>query len=218
MSRAVLFAVFAAACLPAVAAQATPAQVEDRYGPLAPPPPAERPHPTSFLIWPGKAAAPPSAAPPSTEPNAAPSAAVSTPAPLASPRRTARTDLPTSLYGPPPARVESAAERAPPPAPPSQAQATPQAPQPSWRSQSPYATADGAPPRRYSVAREFGVKPDPAPLPQQFFGPSVDLADPPPLPPPKLVSGQTANNPANQARADAETPVAGDLNNSTGGD
>jgi hypothetical protein len=217
MSRAALFAVIAAVALPAsvawgTAAWASTAPIEDRYGPEAPPLPAERPHPSVFLNWPGKTAPtlPAQAA-------AAPSsAAVPMPAalPAPPPRRTARADLPTSLYAASPARTQAAAaplrQASPAPAP-RQASAPS-----SWRSQSRYATADGAAPRRYSVAREFGVKPDPTPLPQQFFGPSVDLADPPPLPPPKQVTGQNTNTAANQARADLQTPVAGDLSNSTG--
>jgi hypothetical protein len=57
------------------------------------------------------------------------------------------------------------------------------------------------PPRRYSVAREFGLTPDPIPLPQQFFAEgSPDLAAPPPPLPPKPVPGtQAATSGANTA-------------------
>jgi hypothetical protein len=53
------------------------------------------------------------------------------------------------------------------------------------------AAAAGQPPRRYSVDREFGVQPDPIPLPEPFFAnsPQVDLAEPPPPPPAKTANG-----------------------------
>jgi hypothetical protein len=63
------------------------------------------------------------------------------------------------------------------------------------------ASATAQPPRRYSVAREFGLTPDPIPLPQQFFADgSPDLAAPPPPLPPKPVPGtQAATSAANTA-------------------
>jgi len=195
MARVVLIAILAAASVSPAAAGVITRPAADRYGPDAPPPAVERPalSPANFLNWPGKASAP------------APSAPDLAGAP--SPRAAAKT-LPRSLYAPSPEPR--------PPSPAAQPTSTSRASPPSgWRSPDRYAAADGAPPRRYSVAREFGVHPDPTPLPPQFFGPSVDLADPPPPPPPKLSGGQ-AGSAASQARADAATPVAGDLNSNTG--
>ena len=67
---------------------------------------------------------------------------------------------------------------------------------------------DNQPPRYYSVHREFGLTPDPIPLPAQFFADaaSADLAAPPPPLPPRPVPGtqaatSPANTPANRARA-----------------
>jgi hypothetical protein len=72
------------------------------------------------------------------------------------------------------------------------------------------------PPHIYSVARQFGLQPDPDALPAQFFAdqPGSDLAAPPPALPPRPVPGsQTVsstapeNTPANRARAIAlDTP------------
>jgi hypothetical protein len=53
--------------------------------------------------------------------------------------------------------------------------------------------ATGPAPRRYSVHRDFGLNPDPAPLPPQFFADAApDLAEPPPPPPVTAPTGQTA--------------------------
>ena len=68
----------------------------------------------------------------------------------------------------------------------------------------------GLPPRRYSVDRQYGVQPDPIPLPAQFFADQAasDLAAPPPPLDPRPVPGAqtvnsaaSANTPANRARA-----------------
>ncbi len=80
--------------------------------------------------------------------------------------------------------------------------------------------ASGQPPRFYSLHREFGLAPDPAPapLPTQFFSPSADLAEPPPPPPPHVLpAGQQAMTASARARADAGDPDAAPatLDNST---
>jgi hypothetical protein len=56
-------------------------------------------------------------------------------------------------------------------------------------------------PHFYSVHREFGLNPDPIPLPRQFFSDgSGDLSAPPPPPAPHPFAGsQAANSPANTA-------------------
>jgi hypothetical protein len=78
------------------------------------------------------------------------------------------------------------------------------------------------PPHFYSVARQYGVTPDPIPLPAQFFNnpPDADMAQPPPPLEPHAVPGAqtvnstaTANTPANRARAialDTQSPDGGD--------
>jgi hypothetical protein len=74
----------------------------------------------------------------------------------------------------------------------------------------PLAAQTGLPPHRYSVDRQYGVQPDPIPLPAQFFANSAatDLAAPPPPLPPRPIPGSqtvsstaSANTPANRARA-----------------
>jgi hypothetical protein len=154
------------------------AHAEDRYGP--PPERAPQVIPTAVLSWPGKQASP--------SPDAVPR-----PAP------TARSNLPTSIYTPPPPAY---APRPSPDA--SAASATTASVQPM------VAPGEGEPPRFYSVAREYGVRPDPIALSPQFLADSgaTDLAEPPPLPPPHLNSAQTANMStaaaANQTRAALE--------------
>ena len=107
-------------------------------------------------------------------------AATPAPAPAPVPTPAPRSGLPTSLYAPPPSG---------PSAPPL------------------VAPGEGAPPHFYSVARQYGVQPDPIALTPQFLAESgsTDLAEPPPLPPPHLSSAQTANMSAaaatNQTRA-----------------
>jgi hypothetical protein len=64
------------------------------------------------------------------------------------------------------------------------------------------ATHAALPPRLYSLHREFGLTPDPIPLPKQFFADSAatDLAAPPPPLDPRPVPGtQAATSPANTA-------------------
>jgi hypothetical protein len=69
------------------------------------------------------------------------------------------------------------------------------------------AQSQGQAPRRYSVHREFGVAPDPTPLPPQFFagGPAADMAAPP-LEISRSPAGPAANAAAIRARAEAADP------------
>ena len=184
-------------------AVAAPGDDEDRYGP----PPAPFVDPAApdslqrMLSWPGKTVATPRslaqagrtvaaqayAPQPFAAPPSAPAAYV--PAPYSPPSAPAQAvaALPTSLYSPPPSPLMQPA-----------AQAAP-------------ATTAGQPPRFYSLHREFGLTPDPAPatLPTQFFAPSADLAEPPPPPPPRVLpAGQQAMTASARARADYSDPDA----------
>jgi hypothetical protein len=119
------------------------------------------------------------------------------PAPIHGPALTpgAEPSLPTSLYAPPAAMPASAT---------------------SASVQPLVAPGQGSPPRFYSVAREYGAKPDPIALSPQFLAEagSADLAEPPPLPPPHLNAAQTSNMSTaaatNQARAASEAAEASD--------
>jgi hypothetical protein len=93
--------------------------------------------------------------------------AVPQPALAGAPARPAA--LPTSLYSPP-APPAGRAALAPPPRATSAAQRYGYDP-----------TADHAV-HFYSVHRPFGLQPDPAPIPPQFFGATADLSEPPPQP------------------------------------
>jgi hypothetical protein len=169
------------------------AHAQDRYGP-APSNDANVPAPMATLSWPGKTAAPPAPIPPHA-------AAVPSPAPQAAP---------TSLYDPPPPRWR-AAETAP-------AAAIAPAAQPAQTLQQ---TANGAPPRRYSLARQYGVEPDPIALSPQFLAssPQADMATPPPLPPPHTIGASSANmstaastsqlRQAQEAASDTQTTTLG---------
>ena len=74
----------------------------------------------------------------------------------------------------------------------------------------------GAPPRFYSVHRQYGLQPDPVTLSPQFQADSgsADMAEPPPPPPPHSNSAQTANMSAaaaaSQARAANESAQGSD--------
>jgi hypothetical protein len=163
-----------------------------------------------LLTWPGKQPAPDTAPAPDMAPAPAPAQPAPPPAPPPAP-----VVAPLSVYTPP-APTPPIARAAPPtPAPTPQAAPAAQASAPArpWN-----ATGAGLPAHIYSVAREFGLKPDPdpAPLPPQFFAdqPGSDLAaPPPPLNPHPVPGSQTinstasANTPANRARAIAlDTP------------
>lgn len=187
---------------------AVEARAEDRYGPpLAAGANANTPEPVQTLTWPGKTAAV-APAPPQR-----PDAARAAPQPA----------RPASLYDPPPPRWR-AAETASTPAAPAPA---PLAPTRPFAAQSvaaqPAATkaADGAPPHFYSLARQYGVEPDPIALSPQFLAasPQADMAEPPPLPPPHTIGAQSANmstaaatsqvRQAQEAAADADAATLG---------
>jgi Meckel syndrome type 1 protein len=219
MPRAASLAAITFALVAAPAAGVWAATVEDRYGP---PPPADlsaqvAAAPTvGWLSWSGKtpAEAPARASVRSTfEPAPRPAVSAWTPAAQHSPDRVATAALPTSLYSPAPRPMaESSARQAPAPrdAESRAAEARAAAPAP-WTSMARASTAAapqtsaqaqaGLRPHFYSVARQYGVTPDPIPLPKQFFSDgSTDLAAPPPPPAPHPFAGsQAANSPANTA-------------------
>lgn len=182
----IIAALIAAPLLAAGAARA-----EDRYGPT--PDRAAQYIPTSMLAWPGKQASP---------------TAVPAPTPTPTPRLApvSTSTLPTSIYAPPPPADT------PRPSPLRSMGATTA----TASVQPMVAPGEGAPPRFYSVAREYGVKPDPIALTPQFLADtgSADLAEPPPLPPPHLSAAQTANMSTaaatNQTRAANEASEASD--------
>ena len=113
---------------------------------------------------------------------------------------------PTSLYDSQPPRWRSP-DAGPPPAP-----APPASPQ---------GASEGLPPHFYSVARQYGVQPDPVQLSPQFLAspPQADMAEPPPIPPPHTAGPQSANmstaaatnqvRQAQEAAADADTAALG---------
>lgn len=75
--------------------------------------------------------------------------------------------------------------------PPPMAQAAP-------RVQAPKAGGDsqaGSGPRLYSVHRDYGIEPDPIPLPPQFFGATADLSQPATSDPSRRTAGGKAQNP-----------------------
>jgi hypothetical protein len=116
----------------------------------------------------------------------------------------ATADTPTLIW---PGKAAPEDSVPPPPAPPAPQPAPPPvaaAPVP------PAMVAAGLRPHRYSVVRQFGLRPDPIPLPSQFFADNAaaDLAAPPPPLDPHPVPGTqavtstaSANTPANRARA-----------------
>jgi hypothetical protein len=229
MPRAATLTVLTATSALAAAVQVSAATVEDRYGPphsapvhaalaeaapiaapaaapVAAPVPAPAPAPARIAV-PVPAPAPvaaatPAAAPPtnwlawSMKTPAAQAKADAPAAPASAPQRLASAALPTSLHGPHPSPAGAMVPvSAPTPvrsAPVSPAAATPPAPDPG-------PTSNG--PRFYSVHRQFGLRPDPIPLPKQFFADNTpDLAAPPPPLPPRPVPGtQAASSPANTA-------------------
>lgn len=185
---------------------AAQARAEDRYGaPLAGG--GDAPEPLQTLTWPGKAAGV-SATALSTRRD--PAYVAPPPAP------------PRSLYDPPPPRWR-AAEAAPMPAaaPALFAPTTPSSAQPAAAQRDRTKAADGAPPHFYSLARQYGVEPDPIALSPQFLAasPQADMAEPPPLPPPHTIGAQSANmstaaatsqvRQAQEAAADANAATLG---------
>jgi hypothetical protein len=222
MPRAATFALLIVLAAPAAGGARAAASTEDRYGPPRPAPAALTPPPTpaatvaepatGWLSWSHKTAAAPVAvqSTPALPRVSAPAYAATPPQ---RPERVATAALPTNLYAPYPPSQSAVAPREPSnPAPwtsmgraaqptgAQQAQSRPQAPGTSVaRSQA--QTQTGQAPHFYSVHREFGLNPDPIPLPQQFFaGGSPDMAAaPPPLPPHPVPGTQAATSPANTA-------------------
>jgi len=180
--------------------QTASAWAADEYGSLSA---AAQSQSAPMLTWPGKAAPEPqadirNATPPQTAPIQAHPA-------QAAPDRAA----PSSLYDTPPPRWRaSVATPAPSP---------PQTPAPVAAQ----STGNGQPPHFYSVARQYGVQPDPVQLSSQFLAstPDADLAEPPPLPPPHTAGAQSANmstaaatnqvRQAQEAAADADSAALG---------
>ena len=157
---------FAMTIIAASAASVT--QAQDRYG-VASSDDASQPAPMPLLTWPGKPAAPTATRATSTWGNDRYAAL---------PAR-----APTSLYDAPPPRWRAADSAPPPP------------PEPAPAEQGTQAGRDGLPPHFYSVARQYGVQPDPVQLSPQFLAstPQADLAEPPPAPPPHVAGPQSAN-------------------------
>lgn len=172
------------------------AQAEDRYGP---------PHPadssaqaaaatSGWLSWPTKTTTRDGA----DSIGAAPQPASSVAAPQMRNGRLAA--LPTSLYSAYP--LASPRESLPREAPPRDAPGPWTPTRRTTATSAPAQPATGQAPRFYSVHREFGLKPDPIPLPPQFFASSAgaDLAAPPPPLDPHPVPGtQAATSPLNTA-------------------
>ena len=184
--------------------QTASAWAADSYGPAFVHDEAQS-TPTSMLTWPGKTARAPLAdvretSPPQTAPIQAQPA-------QAEPARA----TPTSLYDTPPPRwrANDARPVEPPPLPPAPSPAPTQS------------AGAGQPPHFYSVARQYGVQPDPVQLSSQFLAetPQADMAEPPPLPPPHTLGAQSANmstaaatnqmRQAQEAAADADSAALG---------
>jgi hypothetical protein len=98
---------------------------------------------------------------------------------------------PTSIYAPaPPRQAATAASAAVSPS----AQAAPQAAAQAAPPAAARAVAGDQKVRFYSLHRQYGLQPDPAPIPPQFFSTSADLAEPPgPIPTQRLTSGSGAS-------------------------
>jgi hypothetical protein len=211
MPSAATLALLAAIAAPVAGAWAHAAIAEDRYGPSTASLPASQSLVASagLLSWPSKGPTPRAAAPAPVIAPQAPAEALYRPARV---EAIQASRLPASIYAPPypsmtpyrSAPSQAASAETAPAAPAAQ-------PNRSYASAAP-ATSDGVhssqPPHFYSLHREFGLTPDPIPLPQQFFADSAaaDMAAPPPPLPPHPVAGTqaataTANTPANRTRA-----------------
>jgi hypothetical protein len=182
-----------------------------------------RPH---FLSWPGKAAAPaPQPSAPVQAPPAAAPAAMGQPAYRTLATYRAAPVSPNQGAGPNAyggwRPVYPAQAQAQPQAPilagrpqvQSQPAPTsiyaPAPPRPAAVQSAPLQTAQTAPPRApanpgqgddhvrfYSLHRQYGLQPDPAPIPPQFFSNTADLSEPPgPIPAQRLVSGAASGAP-----------------------
>jgi len=175
-----------------------------------------------YLSWPGKQApesdvgpaAPVEPAEQAPLPPAPPAAPP--PPPAAAGDTPAMASLPAALPAPPPEPPpppQPVVVAEPVPVPPTAAPAAPTAGQPAPQQSAEDAGHGRLPPHIYSVARQYGITPDPIPLPTQFFADQseADLAAPPPPLPPRPVPGaptvnnpSSINTPSNRARAVAE--------------
>jgi len=134
------------------------------------------------------------------------------PTPQAQHNAASATAAPTSLYAAPPPRWRPVDNKAP---------AQPGEQPPATSPQPRLPPGVGLPPHFYSVARQYGVQPDPVQLSSQFLAstPQSDMAEPPPLPPPHTVGPQSANmstaaatnqvRQAQEAAADADSAALG---------
>jgi len=126
---------------------------------------------------------------------------------------------PSNLYDSPPPRWRAPdVSSAQPPQPQAQPQAPSQAPS---QAMTQARQGDGVPPHFYSVARQYGVQPDPVQLSPQFLAatPQSDMAEPPPPPPPHTAGPQAAGmstaaatnqlRQAQEAAADADAAALG---------
>jgi hypothetical protein len=195
------------------------AHAQDRYGPAAGDQgsASATPQRAHFLTWPGKAAtpapvanapvpvqqapiqqAPGGMAPPAYRTQASyrsapasqaanggwrpvyPAQASATPTLAGQPQA-----APTSIYAPAPPRPVTPVQSTPL----KTAQATPPRP--------PANPAQGDERVHfYSLHRQYGLQPDPAPIPPQFFSNTADLSEPPgPIPAQRLVSGASSGSP-----------------------
>jgi hypothetical protein len=210
-ARIFLASVAGVAALSASAARAQ----SDRYGPDQSADLRVATLSGGYLAWPGKQA-PVSdggassqsepAEQPAPPPPEAPMPAPPPPPPAADADAPAVASLPAVLPAPEPdapapapqpvAVAQPAAQPAPSAGSAQAAHASPSAAQQSAEN----AGHSRLPPHIYSVAREYGLTPDPIPLPSQFFAdqPAPDLASPPgPLPPRPVPGSQTVTNPSN---------------------
>jgi hypothetical protein len=195
----------------ALAASAARAQ-SDRYGPDQSADLRVATLSGGYLAWPGKQAPvsdggaasqaepaePPAPPPPPEAPMPAPP-----PPPAADAGAPAVASLPAVLPAPEPETPAPTPQPVAEPAAAAQAAASAHAAQASASAAQQSAENAGhsrLPPHIYSVAREYGLTPDPIPLPAQFFPdqPDPDLAAPPgPLPPRPVPGSQTVTNPSN---------------------
>jgi hypothetical protein len=198
------------------------AHAQDRYGPAAGDQvsaPAATPQRAHFLSWPGKAAAPAPAA-------SAPVPIQQAPIPQAPGGMAPPAYRTQASYRPAPASAnggwrpvypsQASATQGPAPTLAGQPQAVPTSiyapapPRPVTAVQStPLKTAQATPPRPpanpaqgdervhfYSLHRQYGLQPDPAPIPPQFFANTADMSEPPgPIPAQRLVSGGASGAP-----------------------
>jgi hypothetical protein len=164
-----------AASFALTAAIASPAAAEiDRYGGEAGPPTSIYTAYTAtgsahVLTWSGKTAP----AQPAAPAYAPPDAGAALRGPLSPPNYTPAAYARPAAYPPQPTSIYAAPQA------PAQRQA-PAPPRPGTVADNGHGAAANQGPKFYSVHREFGIAPDPAPIPPQFFTATADLSQPPP--------------------------------------